>query len=110
MPNNIKTSAGVLLAVTLVIVAIVGIYLGFWWLRHDTTDRGARVQQRTYGRQNALVEQILDDIREADAPATPPQQRAAIIDIVCDSYDKLTGSIQLPPHAQSFIIKECYQP
>jgi len=98
-------------ASVIVLVAVcAGAYLGYWWLTRDVTDRQARVNQQTYGRQNALVEQILDDIREAEAPATPPEQRVAIVNIVCDSYYKLTGSIQLPPSAQAFITKECIKP
>jgi hypothetical protein len=95
---------GTVIAVAAICVAA---YLGIWWLRHDTTDRGARVQQRTYGRQNALVEQILDDIRDAETPGIPPAQRVAIIDQVCDSAAKLTGSIQLPAHAANFVAQEC---
>jgi hypothetical protein len=88
-------------------VLLVGLYLGGWWLTRDTTDRSARVQQQTYGRQNALVEQILDDIEEAQDPNIPAVQRIAIVDIVCDSAAKLTGSIQLPPNAAAFITEEC---
>lgn len=95
---------GVVLVVALVCVAV---YLGGWWLTRDTTDRQARVNQRTYGRQNALVEQILDDIAEAETAGLPPQQRAAIIDIICDSAAKLTDSIELPNGAQLFITREC---
>jgi hypothetical protein len=97
----------VIALVLLVAVVCVAAYLGVWWLTRDTTDRNARVQQRTYGRQNALVEQILDDIRDAETPGIPAPQRVAIVDQVCDSAAKLTGSIQLPTNAANFIAQEC---
>ena len=105
--TQLKTTLAVIGVVIVVVVAAVGIYLGSWWLTRDVTDRDATVRQQTYGRQNALVEAILDDIREAEAPATPPEQRVAIVNIICDNAGKLTGSNELPRHAQTFINQEC---
>jgi len=105
--TKLKTTLAVIGIVVTVVVVAVGIYLGSWWLVRDTTNRDAEVRQQTYGRQNALVEAILDDIREAEAPATPPEQRVAIVNIVCDNAGTLTGSIELPRHAQTFINQEC---
>lgn len=102
-----KRITQIVLCVLVVCVLVIALYLGVWWLRRENTDRQARVNQRTYGRQNALVEQILDDIAEAENPAIPAAQRVAIVDIVCDSAAKLTGSIALPPNAARFIEQEC---
>ncbi len=102
-----KKAASVIVISFVCIALSVGIYLGSWWLREDSTDRNAQILQNTYGRQNALVEQILDDIEEANEPNIPDSQREALVDIVCDSYSKLTGSIQLPRYASSFIAQEC---
>jgi hypothetical protein len=98
-------------AVTTVAIAAlaVGIYLGGWWLTRDTTDRNARVLQQTYGRQNALVEQILDDIKDAETPGIPPGQRQAIINQICNAAAKLTGTIELPISTTIYITKECTQ-
>ena len=105
--TTLKTTLAVVgIAVTVALVA-VGIYLGSWWVMRDSTNRDAGIRQDSYGRQSALVEAILDDIREADAPATPQAQRVAIVTIICDNAAKLTGSIELPYSAQNFINKEC---
>lgn len=103
MNSALKVTGAVLLGMAL----LVGLYLGGWWLIRENTDRSAQVLQQTYGRQNALVEQILDDIGEATGPNLPPAQRVALVDIICDSAAKLTGSIQLPSNAETFIAKEC---
>lgn len=94
-------------AAVAIVLLLVGIYLGGWWLTRDSVNRRAEIRQDTYGRQNALVEQILDDIREAEGPNVPPNQRVAIINQLCDSAAKLTGSIELPASAQTFIAREC---
>lgn len=102
-----KRTGETLIAITLIVALCVALYLGVWWIRRDTVNRDASIRQDTYGRQNALVEQILDDIREADRPNVPANQRVAIVDVICDSAAKLTGSIELPINARTFIAQEC---
>lgn len=104
------TAATILAVVGFVaVIALVGVggYLGGWWLTEDSVNRQARIDQDSYSRQNALVEQILDDVREAEDPNVPPAQRTAIIDQICDSAAKLTGAIDLPFSTQTFITQEC---
>jgi hypothetical protein len=102
--NLILTSIiGVLLCVG---VIIGGWQLG-WWLKSETVNRNAVILQDSYGRQNALVEGILDDVRETEMGNLPPQQVVAITSQICDSAAKLSGSIQLPPNAASFVAREC---
>lgn len=101
-------NAATAVAVALIIVVVcVGGYLGIWWITKDSTNRQAEINQNSYQRQNALVEQILDDIDEAESPSVPDNQRLALIDIICDSAAKLTGSIELPRYAQTFVNQEC---
>ncbi len=97
----------VLLAIVLIAAVIVGGYQLGWWLKKDAVNRNAKINQDTYGRQNALVEQILDDIKDAETAGIPPQQRVAIIGQICDSANKLTGSIQLTGNAANFVAREC---
>jgi hypothetical protein len=97
----------ILLAVIVAVAVIIGGYQLGWWLEKDSVNRRARINQDSYNRQNALVEQVLDDISEAQDPNLPAAQRAAIVDQVCDSAAKLTGSIELPLSAQNFINQEC---
>lgn len=92
--------------VVIVALTIGGWQLG-WWLKDETVNRNAQILQDSYGRQNALVEQTLDDIREVEAGNLPPQQVIAITAQICDSAAKLTGTIQLPPSAASFVAREC---
>lgn len=96
-------------SVLLVVFIFVGGWLGGWWLKEESVNRNAEIRQDSFGLQNALVEQILDDISEAQADNLPPAQRVAVVDIICDSASKLTGSIQLPDNASAFISKECNQ-
>lgn len=102
-----KRTGSTVLIVFVVLALIVGAYIGYWWLRHDTTERSGRLRQDTYGRQNALTEAVLDDIREAETPGIPANQRQAIIDQICDNAAKLNGTIDLPSHAQNFLYQEC---
>jgi hypothetical protein len=102
-----KTVGLTILGLVVVAALGVGAYLGGWWLKSDTTNRAAEVRQETFGRQNALVGAILDDIAEAQDPNIPAAQRVALVDIICDNAAVLTGSIQLPPSAETFVREEC---
>jgi hypothetical protein len=101
-----KTTVGVILITIFTIAAIIGLFLLGWWLKEYAVNRNAEINQNTFGRQNTLVEQILDDISEAEGNI-PSNQRIAIIDGVCDSAAKLTGTIQIPFNAQRFIQENC---
>ncbi len=103
--TNVLTGIGV---VNLVVLIVVGGYLGGWWLKKDAVNRTSKINQDSYGRQNALVEAVLDDYREATDQALPPAQRQAIIIQLCDNAGKLSGSIDLPFTIQTFIDTECF--
>jgi hypothetical protein len=106
MKKFLATTAGVIVALVVTVALVVGLFFLGWWIKEFAVNRNAEIRQDSYGRQNALVEQILDDIAEAEGNI-PPNQRAAIIDGICDSEAKLTGSIELPLNAQSFIKENC---
>ena len=95
-----------LLGIALVVAIAIGGWQLKWWMRSETVNRTAQINQDSYQRQNALIEGILDDISEAQGNL-PSAQRIAIVDQVCDSAAKLTGSIQLPASALAFIAQEC---
>lgn len=105
--NRTSNVTAALLALALLAALAVGGWQLGWWLKSESVNRNAKIQQDSYGRQNALVEQILDDVAEAQDPNLPASQRAAITDQVCDSAAKLTGSIQLTAGAASFIAANC---
>lgn len=103
--------SSIALAVVVSIVLVVAIAIGGWqlkwWMRSETVNRNAQINQESFNRQNALIEQILDDIKDAETAGIPAGQRIAIVDQICDSAAKLTGTIQLSPNAQAFINQEC---
>lgn len=103
------TKAVVTVLVTVILVAAVsiGAYKLNWWLKEDSVNRTSQINQDSYGRQNALVEQILDDIKDAETLGIPAGQRIAIVDQICDSAAKLNNTIPLPNSAQNFIYLEC---
>ncbi len=104
-------AATVVLAVILAIVLIIGISIGGymlgWWIKEDTVNRTAQINQDSYGRQVALVDQINDDIREASDPDIPKAQRQAIVNQICESAGFLTGKVQVSAPAANFIATEC---
>jgi hypothetical protein len=101
------------LATVVAIVLLVGIVVGGyqlgWWLNKNATNRTAQIYQDSYGRQTALVDSIVDDIKEAQNPNLPKQQRIAIVDQICDNADHLSDVTRLPQHAITFIAQECPQ-
>lgn len=106
-PNPLTVVLATLLTLCLVVGLAVGGWKLHWWMAEESTDLSARINQTTYQRQNALVEQIIDDVREASDPALPPAQRTAIVAQICDSASKLTGSIPLTGSTATFVAKEC---
>jgi hypothetical protein len=104
--QTLKSALMVILSVLMIALLSVGVFYLGWWIKEFAVNRNAEINQDSYGRQNALVEQILDDIGEAEGNI-PPNQRVAIIDGVCDSASKLTGTIELPFNAQQFIQENC---
>ena len=105
--KRILASAGAVIASIVLVVAVsVGLFFLGWWIKDYATNRNAEIRQDSYGRQDALVAQILDDIAEAEGNI-PPNQRIAVIDGICDSAAKLTGSIELPYNARAFIKENC---
>jgi hypothetical protein len=99
-----------ILAFVLIVTLTIGGWQLGWWLKSYGTNRDAQILQDTYGRQNALVEQIYTDMKEAEIAGIPPGQRVAIINQLCDAAAKLTGSIQLSLSAQRYVALECTTP
>lgn len=107
MADGLRTVTAVLIAVLLVAVIAVGGWQLGWWLKSASVNKNARIQQDSYGRQTALIEQVYNGIKEAETPAIPAGQRVAIVSQVCDSASKLTGTIQLTTNAAAFVAREC---
>lgn len=102
-----RTTLAVVGAIVAAVLICVGGWFLYWHLRQSATQRTGEILQDTYGRQNALVEQILDDYRDVNDPTLPPAQVRAITTQLCDSAAKLNGTITLPLDVAAYITKEC---
>ena len=105
--SKVKTTLTTVLAIVIIVVISVNGYQLSWWLKTDSVNRTSRINQNSYGRQNALTEQILDDIREVEGPNVPEAQKKAITAQICDSAAKLNNSIDLGANAEAFIARNC---
>jgi hypothetical protein len=117
--NAAKVTMIALLSVVALVLITVGGYLGGWWLKEDSTNRNTEIQDSSYGRQTALVDEVLDsanevariDVAIASADTATQEaylsQRAAIVLTMCDSAAKLTGKVPLSASAESLIFQEC---
>jgi hypothetical protein len=103
----VKTVLGVIAALAATAVLAVGGYQAGWWLQKDAVNRTAKINAGSYNRQAALVDEVLNGIRDALGDGIPAQQRTAIVAQVCNAAAKLTDTSQLPAGAVLFIGKEC---
>ena len=102
-----RTITAVATAIALVVgLAIGGWQLG-WWMQAESVNRTAQISQDSYGRQNALTEAVLRGINQLEDPNLPSVQRTALVNEVCFNAARLTGAIQLPQSATTFIAQEC---
>jgi len=91
---------------TTALLAIGGWQLG-WWMQSESVNRNAQINQDSYGRQNALTEAVLRGISQLEDPNLPTVQRTALVNEVCFNAARLTGTIDLPRSAYTFIALEC---
>lgn len=82
----------VALAALVVIGVCVALYLGFWWLRGDSTDRQVGIQNRNTGTQTAWRDEAVDLINEADLLPVDAPQRGALERQACELIDRLTDT------------------
>lgn len=101
-----------------VLLAVGGWQLG-WWMNESGTNRRARINNDSYARQSALVDDVLDkhrtalDIDVQLATATPAQaaplraQRIAVVAQFCDSFGQIKPTVTVPASVASFASQEC---
>lgn len=106
MKTTTKVMLGITIIITTVAVLIGGWHLN-WWMKDQSTNKTAVIYQDSYGRQNALIEAILQEATDATDPNIPQAQRTAIITEMCFNAAKLTGAIALPFNVQTLINQEC---
>lgn len=113
-----KVSVGLwaVLAAIVIVLVVVGGYLGGWWLKTDVTNRNSKLvrgsfeQQTTY--RDEMIRRISDvqsiDLQIAQSPELRPQleaQRRAIVNIVCRDNTHIQGG--LDNSIAAFVSKEC---
>lgn len=90
----------------MVVVAVaVALYVGGWWLHEDSTNRGARINRRSYEVQKSYLDKARDYIVDADADGVTSGQRINIVRRACDLINDLT--IEVPSDVANFAGKEC---
>ncbi len=119
---GVRGASGGLLALALVVVIIGGVVLlGWqvgWWFTTQNTQRQDQVYDQSYGRQNALKDQIshnvalVNDITVqlaragSDVAITAPlaAQRHSVVNQVCVDAARVTT---LPPELFAFVHDNC---
>jgi hypothetical protein len=106
-----------LVVAVLLIVVLVGLYQGGWWLYDQQINRTGQIQQDSYNHQQGLIvsaQQKADDIvsidlqiASMDGSARQPllNQRAAIKASACNQIAQIKES--LPTNLVGFKTKEC---
>lgn len=96
-----------ILGIILVVGIVVGGYLGGWWLQKDAVNRTAEINQGSYGRQVALVDDLTRKYAEVQNPNLPANQKQAIVTEMCVDFGFLTGKVQLNPNITNYLNTEC---
>jgi hypothetical protein len=74
----------------LVIIGCVVLYLGYWWLNKDSTERQYDVNTGTQQYQNGIISQLRNDARGWQV-ATDPAQKSLLASEFCTQYLNLTA-------------------
>lgn len=105
-----SVAAGILATIGTILViglVVVGGYLGGWWLQEDAVNRTAQINQNSYGRQVALVDDITRKYAEIQNPNLPEPQKQAIVTEMCVDFGFLTGKVQINPNIANYLNTEC---
>lgn len=81
-----RAAAGVLVA----LAVIVALYLGYWWLRKDTTDRTVGVDNRNTGTQTAWRDEAHDKVEDFELLDPSQPAASALRRDACDLIARLT--------------------
>ena len=73
-----------------VIVVAIGLYLGYWVLVRDTTDRQVGIDNRNTGTQTAWMDEATDLVNEASLLPADAPQRGALERQACDLIGRLS--------------------
>jgi hypothetical protein len=99
---------------------LAALWFGGWWLREESVNRSSEINNDSYARQTALVEEVIDlhtQIADLDVKAagdvTDEQktliltQRAALVTNLCSAYDQTTDTVTIPSDIHAFAAQEC---
>ncbi|HEV2929120.1 MAG TPA: hypothetical protein VGW74_10550 [Propionibacteriaceae bacterium] len=104
--NTFKQTAAGLAAMVLVFAACAGLYLGYWWLFEDTTDRRVEVDNRQTGTQTAWQDEAHDQVNDFLLldPNTPAA--GSLRNTACDLIGRLSDPY-LDDQLADFQTTEC---
>lgn len=118
MNKIVGVIVGLLILVGAIVLSI-GTWHLEWFVKEANTNKESEIYQKSYGRQSALVQIIVDDVSElsdidvailkADASSKGPlmAQRKALVDRICSNNTLLTGTIELTGNTAVTVAKEC---
>lgn len=86
---NLKISGLAILASVVVVVVIIAMYIGYWALAKDTTDRRYTTDTQNQQYQSGLIQQARDDAR-GWSQATDPGQKYILRNNFCGTYLNIT--------------------
>lgn len=98
---------GVIVALFLIGGIIVGGYQLNWWLKGNAVQHNSVIFENGRANQIALVDQINQEVRDAQQAGIPAAQKKAIIADICDASGRLTGTVQVNSASKAFIGQEC---
>lgn len=96
-----------ILGLVLVVALIIGGWQLGWWLKKETVNRNAQINQGSYGRQVALVDDLTRKYAEVQNPNLPENQKQAIVTEMCVDFGFLTGKVELNPNITNYLNTEC---
>lgn len=114
-----KSATTALVAIVGVVVVLVGLYLGGWWLQEDAVNRTSAINNDSYARQTALAEELTDeygtlaDIDVQLTTATDEQapalraQRGAVLDKFCLAWSQYTGTATVSDTITAYAERNC---
>jgi hypothetical protein len=110
----------IILISLLVVAGLVGLYFLGWFLKEQAVNRTSQINNDSYARQSALVEEIIDthsqvtdlDVRVAgDVTAEQKTliltQRAALVTELCAAHGQVVHINNIPANIHSFATQEC---
>lgn len=98
-----------LAAAVAVVVLLIGGWQLYWKLHRSSVNREAAINQTSYNRQTALVDDINREFQAINVPGITDGQRKAYTNQLCDDWVRLTPTFQANTSQtiHTFVTQEC---